>query len=60
MPWYSDVAKPKSLLGYHRILSPAAGARVSPLCLGTMNFGNSWKVVFSYSETLTMVDANPH
>jgi aryl-alcohol dehydrogenase-like predicted oxidoreductase len=35
--------KPPSLLGYHRILSPSAGVRVSPLCLGTMNFGDSWK-----------------
>ncbi|KAJ9634657.1 hypothetical protein H2199_008942 [Coniosporium tulheliwenetii] len=25
--------KPKSLLGYYRILSPSAGVRVSPLCL---------------------------
>lgn len=33
----------KSLLGRHRILAPKAGARVSPLCLGAMNFGNAWK-----------------
>ncbi|KAL8916456.1 MAG: hypothetical protein Q9172_006300 [Xanthocarpia lactea] len=35
--------KPKSLLGFHRILSPTAGVRVSPLCLGGMNFGEAWK-----------------
>ena len=35
--------KPNSLLGYHRILSTTAGVRVSPLCLGTMNFGDAWK-----------------
>ncbi|KAI9009904.1 norsolorinic acid reductase/dehydrogenase [Gaertneriomyces semiglobifer] len=35
--------KPKSALGYHRILAPVAGVRVSPLCLGSMNFGNAWK-----------------
>jgi aryl-alcohol dehydrogenase-like predicted oxidoreductase len=35
--------RPSSLLGYHRILSPLAGVRVSPLCLGTMNFGEFWK-----------------
>lgn len=35
--------KPVSLLGRHRILSPTAGARVSPLCLGAMNFGDAWK-----------------
>jgi aryl-alcohol dehydrogenase-like predicted oxidoreductase len=34
---------PKSLLGYHRILSPTAGVRVSPLCLGAMNFGDAWQ-----------------
>lgn len=36
-------AEPKSALGYSRILSPTAGVRVSPLCLGAMNFGDSWK-----------------
>jgi aryl-alcohol dehydrogenase-like predicted oxidoreductase len=36
-------AKPKSLLGYYRLLSPSAGVRVSPLCLGAMNFGDAWK-----------------
>ncbi|EMC96270.1 hypothetical protein BAUCODRAFT_122290 [Baudoinia panamericana UAMH 10762] len=35
--------KPLSLLGYHRILSPTAGVRVSPLCLGAMNFGTAWQ-----------------
>ncbi|KAK9235509.1 NADP-dependent oxidoreductase domain-containing protein [Lipomyces kononenkoae] len=40
---FAPAPKPKSLLGYHRILSPTAGARVSPLCLGAMNFGNAWE-----------------
>ncbi|KAI9713559.1 MAG: hypothetical protein M1820_000941 [Bogoriella megaspora] len=34
---------PKTVLGYHRILSPSAAVRVSPLCLGAMNFGDAWK-----------------
>ncbi|KAM0432807.1 hypothetical protein ACHAPT_004509 [Fusarium lateritium] len=34
---------PKSPLGHYRLLSPSAAVRVSPLCLGTMNFGDSWK-----------------
>lgn len=34
--------QPTSLLGYHRILSPTASVRVSPLCLGAMNFGEAW------------------
>lgn len=39
---FARAVKPKSLLGYHRILAPTAGARVSPLCLGAMNFGDAW------------------
>lgn len=33
---------PKSLLGHYRLLAPTASVRVSPLCLGTMNFGTAW------------------
>lgn len=40
---YETAPRPSSLLGYHRILSPTAGVRVSPLCLGGANFGDSWK-----------------
>lgn len=40
---FNQVPKPKTNLGYHRILSPSAGLRVSPLCLGAMNFGDAWK-----------------
>ncbi|KAF2728311.1 aryl-alcohol dehydrogenase-like protein, partial [Polyplosphaeria fusca] len=35
--------KAKSLLGFQRVLSPTAGIRVSPLCLGAMNFGDAWE-----------------
>ncbi|KAF1958227.1 Aldo/keto reductase [Byssothecium circinans] len=38
-------APPASLLGRHRILSPTAGVKVSPICLGAMNFGDTWKAV---------------
>lgn len=34
---------PKSALGRYRLLSPTASLRVSPLCLGSMNFGDAWK-----------------
>ena len=34
---------PKSVLGFHRVLSPVAGVTCSPLCLGAMNFGDAWK-----------------
>lgn len=33
---------PKSPLARYRILSPTANVRVSPLCLGAMNFGVAW------------------
>ncbi|KAI4178604.1 MAG: hypothetical protein L6R41_008315, partial [Letrouitia leprolyta] len=42
MSVFPPAPKPKSILGYHRILSPTAGVRVSPLCLGAMNFGEAW------------------
>ncbi|RYP48919.1 hypothetical protein DL768_005281 [Monosporascus sp. mg162] len=34
---------PKSPLARYRVLSPTASLRVSPLCLGAMNFGEAWK-----------------
>ncbi|CAK7565643.1 MAG: hypothetical protein SEPTF4163_003566 [Sporothrix epigloea] len=34
---------PTTALSRYRLLSPLAGLRVSPLCLGSMNFGDSWK-----------------
>lgn len=43
MSLFAPAPKPKSLLGYHGVLAPSAGAKVSPLCLGTMNFGEAWK-----------------
>ncbi|KAK9323504.1 NADP-dependent oxidoreductase domain-containing protein [Lipomyces orientalis] len=42
-PGIGSLSKPKSALGFHRILSPTAGVRVSPLCLGAMNFGEAWE-----------------
>ncbi|KAJ3020720.1 hypothetical protein HKX48_000319 [Thoreauomyces humboldtii] len=33
---------PKGLLQHYKILSARAGVRVSPICLGTMNFGDAW------------------
>jgi aryl-alcohol dehydrogenase-like predicted oxidoreductase len=40
---FGNVAQPKSLLDFHRVLAPTAGVRVSPLCLGTLNFGEAWE-----------------
>lgn len=43
MSIFSTLRTPASLLERHRILSPTAAVRVSPLCLGAMNFGEAWK-----------------
>lgn len=34
---------PKTALGHYRMLAPTASVRVSPLCLGAMNFGDAWQ-----------------
>jgi len=39
---FGPADKPKTDLGYHRILGPNAGVKVSPFCLGTMSFGTNW------------------
>ena len=43
MSVFQPAPAPKSVLGRHRILAPTASVRVSPLCLGAMNFGDAWK-----------------
>jgi len=40
---FNFAPEPKSLLGYQRQLSPSAAVKVSPLCLGAMNFGDAWE-----------------
>ncbi|KAF2152389.1 norsolorinic acid reductase [Myriangium duriaei CBS 260.36] len=42
MSLFAPAEAPKSVLGYHRILSSTGGVRVSPLSLGCMNFGDAW------------------
>lgn len=41
---FAPAATPKSRLGRYRLLAPTAGVKVSPLCLGAMNFGEGWYV----------------
>lgn len=43
MSFFAPPPPPKTALGVYRLLAPAASVRVSPLCLGGMNFGESWK-----------------
>ncbi|KAI9149633.1 Norsolorinic acid reductase B [Paramyrothecium foliicola] len=44
---------PKSVLGRHRLLAPKAAIKVSPLCLGTMNFGESGKAMLGECNQAT-------
>ncbi|KAL8696512.1 MAG: hypothetical protein Q9224_002752 [Gallowayella concinna] len=53
MSIFPTAPKPKSLLGYHRILSPTAGVRVSPICLGAMNFGDAWQQLMGACDKKT-------
>jgi predicted aldo/keto reductase-like oxidoreductase len=43
----------KSLLDFQRVLSPTAGIRVSPLCLGAMNFGDAWEELMGKCDKKT-------
>ncbi|RYP26457.1 hypothetical protein DL767_008019 [Monosporascus sp. MG133] len=43
MSMFGTPPPPKSPLARYRLLSPTASLRVSPLCLGGMNFGEAWK-----------------
>jgi aryl-alcohol dehydrogenase-like predicted oxidoreductase len=50
MSFWAGPPKPKTALGYHRILSPTAAVKVSPLCLGGISLGSSWSEVFGKNE----------
>lgn len=45
--------EPKSPLARYRLLSPTAAVKVSPLCLGAMNFGNAWKTTLGECDQST-------
>ncbi|EJU06549.1 aryl-alcohol dehydrogenase [Dacryopinax primogenitus] len=42
MALFQPTPKPATPLGEWRLLSPNAGVRVSPLCLGAMSLGDKW------------------
>ncbi|VUC30965.1 unnamed protein product, partial [Clonostachys rosea] len=50
MAFFDSPPKPTSLLGYHRVLSPTAAVKVSPLCLGGISIGSSWSELFGQNE----------
>ncbi|KAI0114767.1 Aldo/keto reductase [Daldinia grandis] len=47
---------PQSPLARYRLLSPTASIRVSPLCLGAMNFGDAWKDFMGECDEKTTED----
>ncbi|PVH79115.1 norsolorinic acid reductase [Cadophora sp. DSE1049] len=47
---------PKTALGYYRLLSPTASVRVSPLCLGGVNLGESWADIVGKCDSNAMLD----
>ncbi|KAF2010058.1 norsolorinic acid reductase [Aaosphaeria arxii CBS 175.79] len=53
MSIFGEIRKPKSLLEFSRVLAPVAGVRVSPLCLGAMNFGDAWESVMGKCDKET-------
>ena len=55
---FDPPAKPATPLGWHRILSPTAGVRVSPIAIGGISFGESWSGAFGKCEPAdTLLDA---
>ncbi|KAF5710095.1 alcohol dehydrogenase [Fusarium globosum] len=47
---FPTAPKPKTPLGFHRILSPTAGVKVSPICLGGISIGHEWKFYTGQNE----------
>ncbi|KAF1992503.1 norsolorinic acid reductase [Aulographum hederae CBS 113979] len=59
-PFFPEPPVYSTPLGYHRVLAPTAGAKVSPLCLGGMNFGDAWKAYMgecSKEQSFEVMDA---
>ncbi|KAI5210580.1 Aldo/keto reductase [Aureobasidium subglaciale] len=54
---FESPPKPTNPLAYHRILSPSAAVKVSPLCLGGISIGQSWSGHFGKNEdAFTLLD----
>ncbi|KAM7223367.1 aryl-alcohol dehydrogenase [Rhypophila decipiens] len=57
---FAPAPKPPTELGIYRVLSPSAGVRVSPLCLGGMSIGQAWSSVMgsmSKETSFALLDA---
>jgi aryl-alcohol dehydrogenase-like predicted oxidoreductase len=58
MSFFESPPKPRHPLEWHRILSPTAGVKVSPLCLGGISIGSSWSEIFGKNEEpFSLLDA---
>ncbi|KAL8823906.1 MAG: hypothetical protein Q9191_005453 [Dirinaria sp. TL-2023a] len=51
MAFFGPASSPKTPLGLHRILSPKASVKVSPICLGGISIGSSWEAIFGQNES---------
>ena len=58
MSIFAPPPKPETQFSWHRILSPTANVKVSPIAIGGISFGNSWSELFGKSEdALKLLDA---
>jgi hypothetical protein len=56
LPVFLPAPVPKSPLERHRPLAPTAALKVSPLCLGGMNFGDAWTPVMGECRKETVFE----
>lgn len=47
---FAPPPKPTNPLGWHRIFSPSASVKVSPIAIGGISFGESWSSAFGQNE----------
>lgn len=58
MSIFDEQPKPTAPLAFHRILSPTASVRVSPICLGGISIGKSWSGLFGENQDpFSLLDA---
>ncbi|KAF2010474.1 Aldo/keto reductase [Aaosphaeria arxii CBS 175.79] len=50
MSFFEGPPKPKTALGWHRVLSPSANIKVSPIVFGGISLGNEWSELFGESQ----------
>ncbi|KAE8333045.1 NADP-dependent oxidoreductase domain-containing protein [Aspergillus sergii] len=55
MSLFNPPPKPETPLGWHRVLSPTAAVKVSPVCLGGISIGNAWSELFGRREDHSVI-----